>query len=283
MYCFPRNPMASLCHRRSGTATGTKTRKHLPSQVSYRHPAIFEKHERSGTGASRHPPPQVARVIGLTQQWDEGGGSGSGSSSIRRFRFRGRQRGRDEGQTRTTVNVARVFRGEGHHKVDSKGRVSIPALFRRVLEASDPDWTEGLNPNLVIFYGPKTPAISGMLHDGGGRRCRCRRINQDAAGLEGAPPMLEKQCSTVSSFPTSVDETGRLVLPAKLRQQIGHRQAKPISLPPAIRSRSGTPRHLWSRSRSAKTRKPGLTISREGFDMFTLPAGRRDLVMAAAC
>ncbi|MDT2073578.1 MAG: cell division/cell wall cluster transcriptional repressor MraZ, partial [Planktomarina sp.] len=30
--------------------------------------------------------------------------------------------------------MARRFRGESHHKVDSKGRVSIPALFRRVLE-----------------------------------------------------------------------------------------------------------------------------------------------------
>ena len=49
--------------------------------------------------------------------------------------------------------MARVFRGEGLHKVDAKGRVSIPALFRRVLEAGDPDWTEGLTPNMVIVYG----------------------------------------------------------------------------------------------------------------------------------
>ena len=45
------------------------------------------------------------------------------------------------------------FRGEGIHKVDGKGRVSIPVLFRRVLESGDPDWTEGLNPNAVIVYG----------------------------------------------------------------------------------------------------------------------------------
>ena len=49
--------------------------------------------------------------------------------------------------------MGRRFRGESHHKVDTKGRVSIPAHFRRVLEASDPAWTDGLNPELVIVYG----------------------------------------------------------------------------------------------------------------------------------
>ena len=43
----------------------------------------------------------------------------------------------------------RRFRGEGLNKVDSKGRVSIPALFRRVIESCDPGWTDGLQPELV--------------------------------------------------------------------------------------------------------------------------------------
>ena len=49
--------------------------------------------------------------------------------------------------------MGRRFRGESHHKVDAKGRVSIPASFRRVIEAADPNWTDGLNPELVIVYG----------------------------------------------------------------------------------------------------------------------------------
>ena len=49
--------------------------------------------------------------------------------------------------------MARRFRGESHHKVDAKGRVSIPASFRRVIEQGDPNFIEGLNPELVIVYG----------------------------------------------------------------------------------------------------------------------------------
>ena len=49
--------------------------------------------------------------------------------------------------------MARRFRGEIVQKVDGKGRVSIPAAFRRVLEQGDPDWTEGLRPELVLAYG----------------------------------------------------------------------------------------------------------------------------------
>lgn len=114
--------------------------------------------------------------------------------------------------------MARRFRGEGHQKVDTKGRVSIPALFRRVLEAGDPDWEEKLSPNLVIVYG-----------DHRRKYLECFTIeaidevdDQITEMQRGSPEReLLEELFNGQSFPTSVDETGRLVLPAKLRQKIG--------------------------------------------------------------
>ncbi|NRB36236.1 MAG: division/cell wall cluster transcriptional repressor MraZ [Rhodobacteraceae bacterium] len=114
--------------------------------------------------------------------------------------------------------MGRRFRGESHHKVDSKGRVSIPASFRRVLEAEDPSWQTGSAPELVIVYG-----------DARRDYLECYTINaieEVDAKIDKLPrgSMRRKMLQRMyhgQSFPTSVDETGRLVLPAKLRSKIG--------------------------------------------------------------
>jgi MraZ protein len=114
--------------------------------------------------------------------------------------------------------VVRRFRGEDTFKVDSKGRVSIPASFRRVLEASDPNWRDGDNPELVIVYG-----------DHRRKYLECytmAAIEEVDAKIDALPrgSMERKMLQRLfhgQSFPTSVDETGRLVLPAKLRGKIG--------------------------------------------------------------
>jgi MraZ protein len=101
--------------------------------------------------------------------------------------------------------------------VDGKGRVSIPALFRRVLEAGDPNWTEGLNPELVIVYGD---------HRRKYLECYTMEAIAEVDAKIAALPrgsmerkMLERMFHG-QSYPTSVDETGRIVLPAKLRAKI---------------------------------------------------------------
>ncbi len=114
--------------------------------------------------------------------------------------------------------MARRFRGESTHKVDAKGRVSIPALFRRVLQAGDPDWKEGLNPNLVIVYGDHRRKFLECFTIEA-----IEEVDEQIAAMERASPerrMLERMING-QSLPTSVDETGRLVLPLKLRQKIG--------------------------------------------------------------
>ena len=113
--------------------------------------------------------------------------------------------------------MGRRFRGEDRHKVDSKGRVSIPASFRRVIEASDPNWRDGDNPELVIVYGD---------HRRNYLECyTIEAIEEVDAKIDALPRgsmerrMLQRLFHG-QSFPTNVDETGRLVLPAKLRQKI---------------------------------------------------------------
>ena len=113
--------------------------------------------------------------------------------------------------------MARRFRGESHQKVDSKGRVSIPALFRRVVEQGDPNYIEGLNPELVIVYGD---------HRRNYLECyTIQAIDEVDLKIDALPRgSMERQMLQRlfhgQSFPTMVDETGRLVLPSKLRKKI---------------------------------------------------------------
>jgi MraZ protein len=51
--------------------------------------------------------------------------------------------------------VSEAFRGEFYQKVDSKARVSIPAAFRRILEAEDPTSGEA-RPRVYMVYGGKS-------------------------------------------------------------------------------------------------------------------------------
>ena len=114
--------------------------------------------------------------------------------------------------------MARRFRGESTHKVDAKGRVSIPAPFRRVLEEGDPDWTDGLNPNMVLVYGGK----SRNYIEGYPMKSMDEVDEQIAALPRGSRRRraLEHMFSG-QSVQLNVDETGRLVLSPKLREKIG--------------------------------------------------------------
>ncbi|MGY3439454.1 MULTISPECIES: division/cell wall cluster transcriptional repressor MraZ [unclassified Marinovum] len=114
--------------------------------------------------------------------------------------------------------MGRRFRGESQHKVDTKGRVSIPASFRRVIEAADANWKSGESPELVIVYGD---------HRRNYLECyTMEAIEEVDAKIDALPrgSMQRKMLQRMfhgQSYPTNVDETGRLVLPAKLREKIG--------------------------------------------------------------
>ncbi|MFQ3354377.1 MAG: MraZ protein [Paracoccaceae bacterium] len=110
------------------------------------------------------------------------------------------------------------FRGEGIHKVDGKGRVSIPALFRRVLESADPDWRESRNPNLVIVYGGLSQEYLEVytqtaIDEVDQKISRLPRGSKERRALE--------HIFNGQSFATQTDDTGRLVLPNRLRDKVG--------------------------------------------------------------
>ena len=110
------------------------------------------------------------------------------------------------------------FRGEWTNKVDAKGRVSIPASFRRVLETCDPDWYEKSLPNLVLVYGRKgSGCIEGYS---------MRSIHEVDDMISALPrysknrEILERLLNS-NSVQIQVDENGRIVLSTKLREMIG--------------------------------------------------------------
>jgi MraZ protein len=96
--------------------------------------------------------------------------------------------------------------------------MSIPAQFRRVLEAGDPNWTNGQAPEFVIVYGD---------HRRSYLECYTIEAIEEVDEKISAMPrgsrerrMLERLFSG-QSLSTHVDDTGRIVLPQKLREKIG--------------------------------------------------------------
>ncbi|MFQ5438951.1 MAG: division/cell wall cluster transcriptional repressor MraZ [Paracoccaceae bacterium] len=113
--------------------------------------------------------------------------------------------------------MARRFRGESVHKVDQKGRVSIPAAFRRVLQDCDPEWTDGLSPNLVIVYGDSTRRFL-EAYSMTAMEDVDRKIEAMPRGTRERR-MLERMFSGQAA-PMQVDDTGRIVLSQKMRDKI---------------------------------------------------------------
>ncbi len=102
--------------------------------------------------------------------------------------------------------------------MDAKGRVSVPAAFRRVLEAGDPDWTEGLQPNLVVHYGT---ARKNFLE------CYTMEAVAEVDAKIAKMPRGTKERRMMEAYfngqshPATVDENGRLLLPQSIRDMIG--------------------------------------------------------------
>ncbi len=110
------------------------------------------------------------------------------------------------------------FTGTHTQKVDGKGRMSIPADFRRVLEAGDPDWAPGLFPRMYLLYGDHLKNnLQGYTVD---------EFNALAAQIKALPRGSERKRKLSlliigQSIKLDVDKDGRTVMPIKQREKLG--------------------------------------------------------------
>ena len=110
------------------------------------------------------------------------------------------------------------FTGEHPLKIDAKGRMSIPADFRRVLEENDPDWGEGLYPRLYLLYGPHLKDHLKVYS--------VAAFDQITADIESMhPASRERKIATATILKRSkrldTDKDGRIVMPQRQREAMG--------------------------------------------------------------
>ncbi len=109
------------------------------------------------------------------------------------------------------------FQGTNECKVDGKGRVSLPAKFRRALQSADARCAPGEQPRLYIAYG--NPAVdyveclSGDAFDS--LAARIRAMPDGEAQREVLVILYHSFCEEVQ-----VDEAGRFVLPGPARDKL---------------------------------------------------------------
>ena len=114
--------------------------------------------------------------------------------------------------------MVQSFTGTHTQKVDGKGRMSIPADFRRVLEAGDPEWTPGLFPRMYLLYGDH---LKNQLHG-----YTVEEFEALAAQIKALPRGSERKQKLSrliigQSIKLDVDKDGRTVMPIKQRQKLG--------------------------------------------------------------
>lgn len=157
------------------------------------------------------------------------------------------------------------FRGEFNQKVDGKGRMSIPADFRRVLETGDPDYpAKRHGPRVVVVHGPH---LKNLL--------QAYTIEEMAAvekGIRALPrgSAKRKQASRMilnKSWETEVDRDGRIILPKRLRDQIAIEGE-------AVMAAMGDHFEIWNAATYAKLEasevEAFLAEMPEGFDPMSL-------------
>ncbi|MBJ3762268.1 cell division/cell wall cluster transcriptional repressor MraZ [Maribius pontilimi] len=111
-----------------------------------------------------------------------------------------------------------MYIGLHENKIDSKGRLSVPADFRRLLEKNDPEWEEGKQARMVVVYGDERRDYL-EVHSVKDLMDIHRQIQRMDRGSRKRAELQRLYAHQVQ--PVTLDDTGRIVLNATLRNKIG--------------------------------------------------------------
>jgi MraZ protein len=116
--------------------------------------------------------------------------------------------------------MAEAFRGEHYQRVDAKARVSIPAPYRRILEADDPPTAEFPRPRLYMIYGGKHRTYVECYSKSG-----ADTLSRMIEAMElGSTARERAERDLISrSVMVEIDPEGRIVLPPRVREKMGFR------------------------------------------------------------
>ena len=164
--------------------------------------------------------------------------------------------------------MARRFRGSEEVKVDAKGRVSIPAKFRRVFEASDPDFEPGKRAQLVIVFGTRDWKYLQLFTINA-----IDEIDEQIAGLDRGSPRRNylEHIYHGHSEEAEIDGDGRLVLPQKLRDKIGLTDAA-VFISGGDNLKGWTPADYEAEERALEARVPELEPGADPLSLLSQPA-----------
>lgn len=109
------------------------------------------------------------------------------------------------------------FFGQHENKIDAKGRMSIPAEFRKRLDSGDPHRETGAYPRLhLVIGGPRRAYVEGMAIDQilniRTQIMRFRKADKRRQDLE--------KLYFQNAVQLAVDETGRIVVPPVIRKKL---------------------------------------------------------------
>ena len=165
--------------------------------------------------------------------------------------------------------VAASFTGEYPQRIDGKGRMSIPADFRKVLEAGHPSREAGELPSLYLLYGAHLrdhlQAFTVQAFAEVAERIASIRPRTPE---EAERKAVSSRLILGQSVRLELDRDGRVVMPAARRAQLGLTEGE------VVFSGAGDHFEIWNAATYEETvgarMRAFLDAQGDGFDPMTL-------------